>query len=73
MKVKAISMGFAAGGRRRPGEVFEVPMGSKATWYTPVDEPVGAEKPAPRRKSGTLTLAEGGRQVGADLGNADLA
>lgn len=73
MRVRAKVMGFAAGGRRRPGDVFDVPEGTKGSWFEPVDVPVGAEKPKQRRKDGTLTLAEGGRQVGVDAGQVDLA
>lgn len=35
MKVEAIKPGYH-GKLREPGEVFEVPDGSKASWYQPV-------------------------------------
>jgi hypothetical protein len=32
-KVKAIKMGFYRGARKRPGEVFDVDKGEKASWF----------------------------------------
>jgi len=37
-KVKAIKMGYHKGVRRRPGEVFDVEKGEKASWFVPTDE-----------------------------------
>lgn len=38
-------MGFYGGARRRPGDVFEVPDGTTASWFQPAAE---ASKPAPK-------------------------
>lgn len=47
MRVRAITMGFYGGARRRPGDVFEVPDGTKGTWFKPADvAPQPAPKPA---------------------------
>ena len=50
MKVRAISMGFHGGARRRAGEVFEIEDGAKGSWFEPVEaaEPV---KPKPKAKA----------------------
>lgn len=37
-KVVAITMGYYANNRVRPGEVFEVPDGLNARWFKPVTE-----------------------------------
>ena len=50
MKVQALDMGFFGGARRRPGDTFEVPDGTKAKWFTPVAEvkaPKAPPKPVP--------------------------
>lgn len=60
MKVKAIAEGFFAGHRRRKGALFEVPEGTKASWFVPV-APVApladTKKPEPKKadakKAGT--------------------
>jgi hypothetical protein len=36
MQVRATSMGFFGGSRRRVGEVFDVPEGTRASWFVPV-------------------------------------
>jgi hypothetical protein len=38
MQVRALSVGFFGGARRRAGDVFDVPEGTKATWFAPVGE-----------------------------------
>lgn len=50
MRVIATAVGFFDN-LRQPGEEFDVPEGSKATWFKPVkaDEPEG--KPARGRKA----------------------
>lgn len=48
MLVRATKFGFH-GSRRRPGDVFEVPDGSKAKWFEPAAGPSPA-KPAGRGK-----------------------
>ena len=57
--VKASAKGYF-GGPRDPGDVFQVPAGSKATWF----KEVAAVTPAPTKKHvGPISL----RQTGEDL------
>ena len=37
MKVVALKTGFFGGSLREPGAAFEVPDGTKSTWFVPVD------------------------------------
>lgn len=47
MKVTALKAGFIGGAMREPGATFEVPDGTKASWFTPTDgEQSKAAKPA---------------------------
>lgn len=58
MKVEAIKTGFH-GKLREPGDVFEVPDGSKATWFTPVEKtgkPSGGRQ-APKEQAGDAKQA----------------
>jgi hypothetical protein len=57
MKVKALQPGFFNGSRVRAGEVFEVPAGTKGTWFVATEEykaPPAKAKPA----SAPKTLSE---------------
>ena len=52
MQVRALAFGFF-GGRRRPGDVFDVPEGTKGTWFAPVTAseakaPAGKKPAAPQ-------------------------
>lgn len=38
MKVKALDSGFFDGFRIRAGQEFDVPKGTKGTWFVPVEE-----------------------------------
>ncbi len=38
MKVKALQSGFFGGSRIREGQEFEVPAGTKASWFVAVEE-----------------------------------
>lgn len=52
MRVIATAEGYGGKGRhqtRKPGDVFEVEDGAKATWFKPVDE----EEAAPRSRKGS--------------------
>jgi hypothetical protein len=58
MKVIALEMGFLNGSRVRKGTEFEVPDGTKGTWFAPVEspaakaaKPVKAARPEPRALS----------------------
>jgi len=53
MKVKAITEGFYAGARRRAGQVFDVPKGTKGKWFEPVVEsqPAPVDDKTAKRKS----------------------
>ena len=55
MKVIATAPGFFANCRRRQGDVFDVPDGTKAKWFVPFTAPVAqapaaatVAKPAPK-------------------------
>lgn len=65
MKVVALSKGFYGGSPRRAGEHFEVPDGSKAAWYAPVDSAAAtaAAKPkAGKVKAQPDTLSQMGKE-----------
>jgi hypothetical protein len=57
MKVIANTLGFYGGSRRRPGDVFEVPDGTKGKWFTPADKAKPKGKAKPEDKS-PETLSE---------------
>lgn len=50
MRVKATQFGFFGGSRRRPGDVFEVPDGTKGAWFTEVSKGASVE-PAEKKVS----------------------
>lgn len=45
MRVIAKAMGFYGGIRRREGQVFEVPEGTKGSWFEPVGGQPAKAKP----------------------------
>ncbi|CAB3624678.1 hypothetical protein [Achromobacter pestifer] len=65
MKVIATAVGYAGKDGhqlRQPGDVFEVPDGSKATWFNPVDDDAGGQESHPRGNQRGR-----GRQADSDL------
>lgn len=58
MQVRALSIGFF-GGRRRPGDVFDVPEGTKATWFAPVGETTAAPAEPVKQKPQALSERAG--------------
>ncbi|MDR8077841.1 hypothetical protein KPA96_19485 [Burkholderia cenocepacia] len=54
-KVKAIKMGFYRGARKRPGDVFDVDKGEKASWFVPTDEAPTGPKARGRTDSTSST------------------
>lgn len=48
MQVRALAPGFF-GGRRRVGDVFDVPEGTKGKWFAPVGETRAPAKAAPKK------------------------
>ncbi len=62
MKVIATKMGFF-GSLRQPGESFDVPDGSKASWYAPADAAPKQAKPA-KAKDEPKALSELARGSG---------
>ena len=71
-KVKAIKMGFYRGARKRPGEVFDVDKGEKASWFVPSDEAPTGPKARGRVDSTSSTEQMNGSgssdaQAGDDL------
>lgn len=57
MKVKALQAGFFGGARIREGQEFEVPAGTKGSWFLSVDEEVKAPAKA-KAKAEPKTLSE---------------
>lgn len=51
MRVKATQFGFFGGSRRRPGDVFEVPDGTKGAWFTEVPVKGASVEPAEKKVS----------------------
>lgn len=52
MKVRAIAMGFY-GGRRRVGDVFEVPPNAKGGWFVPVETKAEVKTGKPEKSTKT--------------------
>lgn len=55
MKVKALEPGFYGGSMIGEGQEFDVPSGTKARWFTPVEEFKAPAKAAPRTPPKTLS------------------
>lgn len=51
MKVLALEFGFFNGSRIRKGQEFEVPAGTKASWFTPVDSEAAKAAKEPKAKN----------------------
>lgn len=51
MKVKATQVGFFGGVRRRPGDEFEVPQGTKGSWFAEVPQKGASVEPAEKKVS----------------------
>ena len=64
MKVKALDAGFFAGSRIRAGQEFEVPEGTKASWFVPVGEFKAPAKV--KAKAQPTTLSELAKQPTVD-------
>lgn len=67
MKVKAIEVGFFNGSRVRAGQVFEVPEGTKGSWFVPVGDVKATDAPKPAgkgkpKKDEPQTLSAAARQ-----------
>lgn len=59
MEVVALKVGFFGGTLRHPGSVFDVPEGSKATWFAPATTAASeAAKPKPAPKQQPKALSE---------------
>lgn len=69
MRVKANSLCFVGGARRRPGEVFEVPAGSKSKHFDLVggDEKPKAEKKPSAKEPTTMSELSKTMPKGAEL------
>lgn len=61
MQVRALQAGFF-GGRRRPGDVFEVPEGAKATWFAPVGDVKAPAAGKAKAKEEPQALSQVGKQ-----------
>lgn len=64
MKVVATEMGFVDGNRVRAGTVFDVPEGSTAKWYVPLES--AASKAKPEAKAVKPVKPEALSQMGRD-------
>lgn len=62
-------------GRRRFGQVFDAPDDFPEKWVekVPEEQAASVSEESKAQKAETLTLAEGGQQVGVDHGEVDLA
>lgn len=58
MRVKVTKMAFYNGGRVRPGDVINVPDGTKAKWFEPVAEKVEKPAAAPVKPKGKAPAKE---------------
>jgi hypothetical protein len=71
MRVRALSPGFYPDTLRSAGDEFEVPDGTKGSWFEPVDGEVGEVKPKPAAKSAKVkgepqTFSEIAKKDGED-------
>ncbi|WP_323026536.1 hypothetical protein [Castellaniella sp.] len=66
MKVTAIARGFH-GKLREPGDVFEVPSGAQAKWFTPAEAGAG-----PRTKAKKASPSENEGSADGDTGAESL-
>lgn len=71
-KVKAIKMGFYRGARKRPGEVFDVDKGEKASWFVPTDEAPTVPKARGRADSTSSTDPKNGSDSSGEQAGDDL-
>lgn len=71
-KVKATKMGYHKGVRRRPGEVFDVEKGEKASWFVPTDEAPTGPKARGRADSTSSTDPKNGSDSSGEQDDADL-
>ncbi|MBR8244782.1 hypothetical protein [Burkholderia multivorans] len=71
-KVKAIKTGFYRGARKRPGEVFDVEKGEKASWFVPTDEAPTGPKARGRGDSTSSTDPKNGSGSSDELDGGDL-
>jgi hypothetical protein len=55
MKAKAISVGFFNGSLVQPGQAFEVPDGTKGSWFVPAEEFKAPPKVKPKPQPQTLS------------------
>lgn len=65
MKVKATQFGFFGGSRRRPGDEFEVPQGTKASWFAEVPVKGASAEPAEKKvsaKAKPIALSQIGKE-----------
>jgi len=65
MIVVAHFMGFYGGERRRPGDQFEVPDGTKSKWFSPVGEKLAGGKKAPALPGPAVAPKAGGKKAPA--------
>lgn len=74
MKVKALQPGFFGGARIREGQEFEVPSGTKGSWFVAVEEYKAPAKAKGKAQPQTLSeLAKEPATDGVAVGDATLA
>lgn len=74
MKVKALQAGFFGGSRIREGQEFEVPAGTKGSWFLAVEDfKAPAEKPSKKQPKTLSEIAKEPVVDGAAAADANLA
>lgn len=71
-KVKAIKTGFYKGTRKRPGDVFDVTKGEKASWFVPTDEAPTGPKARGRSDDTSSTEPKNGSDSPGEQADDDL-
>lgn len=69
MRVRATARGYYGNQIREVGKVFDVPEGTKGSWFVPVE----SSDRGPRAPKASGTKITGGSAGGADDGGDDLA
>lgn len=69
MKVQAIKPGFYGGDLKSPGDIFEVPDGSKAMWFVPASGPEAGNDGNAGNVRGAGSRRSSGTKPGPEAGN----
>lgn len=66
MQVRAISVGFYGGSRRREGEVFDVKDGDEAKWFEPTEPQESKAEAKARQKAEAKAKADADAKAKAE-------